>query len=1308
MYAQLKTLPKLFFCLLLVASLGISRETKQKKIQIHKTVGPLTFNEIDNMEEFFLIKSSALQQKRQELIKKISTLIPQEKVAKKRDGLKLRLAAIYLEEYQGSMGIAYREYDEQVKKQKANHKPLPETKPDLSQALGALENAHQLYEYFYKTFPTHAKRDEILYYYAYILLEKRKVEQSMALFQELYQKHPDSRFATKAMVQVADYDFTQYHFKEALAGYERILLKKKDNVFTYALYKKAWCFYNLQQPSLMIDLLKEVIRMETGSAHGNLSVQTEAIRDLALPLVDLGRQDEGIEFYAPFEKKIYQQGMETLAALSLDRGDYANSKKIYQLLIDKDATELKNIQYEARIIEGLRLQEHKKEMIARIYAIFPLYGPESRWFEYNSDHAVERREGIGKLEEISRKYALEFHAEAQKTNNDQLYQMASEVYLQHLKYFGDYAEANALRFNLAEIFFRQKRYPQAAENYLLVYRDEAQKDSLRRDSLFSALLSLSSVILQEKNLASQETKKKKQAKEEVKKVEITKTESQFAGLGEEFIAKYPEDKENPGLLFELSQIYFRDAQFDKAMEKSWQLVNKHPTYSNTKKSAYLIIEILNNQKEYEKLTTACRKFLFEKAFNQPEFREDIARILRETEIKRISLYEESGKFKRAAELYLKFVIRHAKEVSPLHEVALFNASVNFEKAGMKKEALETEERFVREFPGSAKLKEAYLALAKSYEAFARLGEAAKIYEKFSHYYPTQEEGKHALRLASLYYWGNGNFSEAEKLMLRNIEQHPKSKKELEEDLSIFYLSQKNGTALSAYYLKQKRKEETLEAQFSYLVKATEAVRGFDPKAFETLRGQAERLARKNKESLQKSSLGATFLAKVAFWKASELQSQFDSLSLGRSVAQVEKRFLDKFNLLKEMEAAYAETAAFDGKELGLESLFKTAEAYHTLIEQVLEAPEPKGLSAKALDEYRSGVRASLVTPLKTKALALATQCLNYSKTYNLHSRKTAGCYQIAAQEDPSHFVVVRTAYLPSLILEVAAPEKSAFPIALSEITTKNYPIQSSSLFNVKKSRLPEVEEDTASAIPLEVSLQSLGAKRLAEVEEVVAKGADKPNSLNALNLARIQSPQKAIAQIHQAIETSPDNMHLMNLLAVAYLESGNFAAARVIWLSMGARGVDEAFIWNNLGVLSMMENQEETARGYFLEATKEKFSKFPLLNLGFLALAYRNGEEAKQYFEKAAGLDNDDVTAKIGSGIADIQLEKFDAARSQLTECAKVYRIEPYSKLSLGLLLKDHFKDPLITNQILDLASQQRDITNEKYDFNSLLNAMVR
>src|SRR6185312_2139511 len=114
--------------------------------------------------------------------------------------------------------------------------------------------------------------------------------------------------------------------------------------------------------------------------------------------------------------------------------------------------------------------------------------------------------------------------------------------------------------------------------------------------------------------------------------------------------------------------------------------------------------------------------------SKSQFRSDVGDILRKAELKRIQLAESKGDYKEAADNYVEYTKEYGAQDPALHEKALYNAGVDYSKAGQIILAAETQERFLRMFPKSTLRENMLLQVAKTYESLANFEKAAVYFE----------------------------------------------------------------------------------------------------------------------------------------------------------------------------------------------------------------------------------------------------------------------------------------------------------------------------------------------------------------------------------------------------------------------------------------------------------------------------------------------------------------------------------------------------------------------------------------------------
>ncbi len=1240
-------------------------------------------------------KTRLLAQKRKGLIEDIKRFLREARSEKQKLELSLRLGSLYLEDYRAltAASIGAGGASGAGGADEAGQKAATLT------SRASLDKALSIYKALLSKYPDHPKSDEMLYSLALASVDKGKMDSAMHYFQKL--SLMKSRYAGDAFIQLGDYYFDLNNFSKALDYFDKIIQTKNKRLLPYAVYKKAWCLYNNSQFLPAINHFKWVARID--NKESTIRVRQEAIRDIALPFVESRNIDEAIAFYANQDVSPKRQGLEVMAGLLLEQGAYTESIRIYSHLLEMDPNWKTNPSYEIGIVEALRSSNKTADSVDRLFSRFPLYSQGSTWYDINSNDPRNIAEFKMRFEETARKYALSFHAEGQKTKNTTLYDAAKSLYSKYLEYFPNTAHAPKIRFYMAEILFRQNDLSQAASEYYLIYEDKSA-GPLRIDAIRYSLAALDHLVnnvRKDQGLAQISSKTKKTLKVgDGKILPFSETEARFLKVGNEYIHNFGDQKDIPDVLYAQSYLRYSHRAFADAHQGFWNLIQRFPKHETAQGAAYLVLDILNQQGDYKGLITVCKQLLQNRDLSRPIFKADVASVLRQTELKRISQMEIAGEFKRAAEEYIEYTKAYGSQDDSLFEKALFNAGINFSKANLVLSGLEAHEHFLRRFPRSELREKALLGVAMGYESVALLDKSALYYEQFVREFPEHPQAQSAWRLAALYYWGSAHHRQAESLLVEFRKRYPDNKTVVMDLLDIFE-SQGLTTKQTQFYLNERAKKNISAAEYlslSFKIADIQLSRG---KLNKTLHGEISRAAKLYRKDLLKSPSGVDSLARLAFWETSTADSQFHGLHL--DLRNLSGRLKQKLVLLKSVDTQYTEIVRLGSRDWGLGSLYRSAYAYHQMALEVSQAPVPPELSREELDIYRAELNRELISPFKEKALLLSKTCLEKSQEFNLLSVWVTRCYDLASELDPQNYVAGRSYYLPPLTVAVAPQAESRIPIG--EFKVFNYPFYSSALFLVPVvertiSRLPELEmaSQVGGLGPRLIDYRSLADDRkniLTKLAGELKPGDGEMASFAFLNIFRCLNPQKATPHILKSIQSDPQNAALHNLLALSYLDQGNLTAAKVTWLSLMSRtdtGVhgSPAQSLNNLGVVAWMENKPAIAEEYWNEAIGHSNSKEASLNLGAVALKFRNGFEAKKHFERA-GDSVTDATRAVGHGVALLQNREFEAAREMLLSAAKRFKSDPYARLSIGYFLIDIEQKPGAAASILSEFAETHD-----------------
>lgn len=1255
-------------------------------------------NQMEESEDYTLEKIEVLSKKRRGLILDIRKFLREANDRDQKSELNLRLGSLYLEDYYSNLATAQQLYEQETKELTERGKKAKKPILDNSAAMASLNKARVIYKDLLHRYPNHHRRDEILFSLGVCSLDKGSDQEGMTYFKTLTDQYPKSKYVNDASVQLADHHFDRNQFSRAESYYDRIIATKNHPLIGYAKYKKAWCAYNAGRVRQSLEQFKWVITSEEHTTGSPLKIRTEALKDITLPFVDLKLLAESVNFFRNTGNPHFRGALETMALLYVEAADHDRAISLWETLLTHDPNHAKNPLYDINIIDALILKGQPNKAVSRLFSRLVNYHENSGWYEINASHPKIISESSEKFEELARRLAFGFHAEAQKTKNNVTYELARQLYSQYLEFFPRTSHSTQLRFFLAEILYRQKSYSKAGENYIRVHQD-TKDPALRLDAVRFALSSLDRELNSQRRKQglgeiSSKTGAKLKDDANLQLLPYSETENRFIEIAGLYLTAYPSGKDAPDVLFEISYLQYLHHDFGTAYKNFWVFLSKYSFHPASYSSAHLVLDILNRHKDYPKLIAACRRFLETRALSRAAFRAEVGHILRHSELKRIAALEERGQYKEAGDDYMEYTKAYGPQDENLFEKALFNASINYTKADQWGLAAETQEKFLRRFPRSAFAENMLLQVAKTHELLANFERAALYYEQFSSQFPKNQQAKNALRLAGLYFWGAGQSKRAETVMRSYLNIHASDPDHMlvEKDLLELYESQGDLGKQIAFYRRARESKTLPRPQLAaMMVHLIELEFERSGKRSPALMDEVLKAGRVRAEKSTQATPHA--IAKVMLWAMGGKEQEFYRLSLSRATRNVASTLQRKLDLLKELEKEYRYLGTSGGGEWVLASLYKTASIYRHLAEAITQAPVPAELTAEQVELYRNEVTKTMVKPFTEKALALIVQCLDKSQELNALTVWTPRCYGVASEMDPSRYPKVRTLYLPPMRIALILPTKDA-KTKRGDFEEYALPYYSTELFQMldraPAQHKPLLSLDRLSGDGFEVlpfSYQSLSDDRKTKFTKIAAD--EKPTSakllptFNYLNALRIVDPRSAILLIGNAIRKDPHETALHNLLALAYMEIGNYPAAKVCWLALNARGIKDASILNNLGVLALTLGKESQAIGHFQEASLGDSPKEALSNLAFISLKYRNGFEAKKYFERAMVFDKQDIALQAGFAVAMVQNRELDRARDDLTRLIRKYNGDPYARISLAYFIIDAEKELELARQIL-------------------------
>lgn len=695
--------------------------------------GAATFKVETRLDKKEIKRSRAADAKRDEAIDELKKLIPKAPDSRKAEMI-FRLAELYWEKSKYKYGLEMEDYEKAYTKwgdsgQKGNP---PDMKSYLRESELIKQNALKLYEKVLAEYPRYERNDEVLFYLGYNEYEAGNHKKAVRHYVTLTKQFPKSRLVADAYLQLGEHFFNNNDVLKARKAYERSLTSDEARVYNYALYKLAWCDYNLQEYQSGIEKLKKVIKLSNkGGDQRSVQLKAEALGDLAR---FFSYEDEVDTAYAYFVK----EGSEELAiryttrlgALFHDQGKWELEIKSYMLLLKKHPMNEKAPYLQASVVEAYSQMNDKAKVRRQVERLVDLYRPGTPWYKAQEARGQDGKAALEYAYDLTetklRDLVTEYHRDAQKRKDIPTYQLARDIYAKYLDAFGSTPAAYEMRFFYAEVLWALQEWEAAAVQYNQVatadIKDKKAAKKYARIAAYNQILAYEKIMVtgqssgdlksgmrivekksKGKSDAGQVTKIRltglKEGKSYVEQEipEVEKKLSEACDLYFKIAEK--DDPELPAIKFKAAYLYYKHNHFVEAAKRYFEIIDRWPSDPLSKKGAHLILDSLNVQKKWDELAHYAGKFHENPKLSRrdPKFAAEVQELLegasylsiQEAEQKAQALTEAEPKreaLASAATRFMDFQKRFAK--SDYADEALFSAELIYDKANELDRAIE--------------------------------------------------------------------------------------------------------------------------------------------------------------------------------------------------------------------------------------------------------------------------------------------------------------------------------------------------------------------------------------------------------------------------------------------------------------------------------------------------------------------------------------------------------------------------------------------------------------------------------------------
>ena len=941
------------------------------------------------------------------------------KTSRRRD-LRLRLGSLYIEKARLIEYRLYEKYDQEMERFNAKqrkHRPRLNLKPTYVY----INKAIKLFETYRKQFSKDKNMDQVLFFLGVSYFKRGRLEKGRVMYEDLVKRFPKSEYINDVNFELGEYYFNKSNWKRAAGYYRKIAIQRQLRLYSFALYKLAWCRFKMGQTKRAIANLEAVIREGErqkmkknigADGAGRLHFAGEARGDLVLFYSHSNRPPALAFDY--FQKtadspKNARKMLRELAYSYLDRGNLSGVRITFKQLIDDNPNDPMAYEYQYQIIRAYTYAGSRQVFLRELKQWLIRYGPKSDWADENSGSEESLKKAFSLMELTVRNYALRMHQSYRKTKGKVARDQSLFSYELYNNHFVKSAHADQMRFFYGELLFDLRRYNPAARQYMYVVEHFPQ-------SKYYETASLNSVLTFEKNLPTSAQIAKRVGKK-VRFVPFTRPVRNFQKTAQVYVNRFPKKSNVPAILYKMASLHYEFNHHKEALAQFWNLIERYPTGQYTEHSANLILDIYNLTKNFAGLRQAALRLLKNKVIANSDSSVEIRKILSQVSLKSAEELAKSKKYLRSARLYKAFADNHPR--SPLRGTAYYNAAINFKKSG---DALQTLSLYkkVLQYPkvGGKNLRRTILKETPGlYQKIGKYMSAAEGFVSYAGAFPQDPASADFWFNAALIYDGFNRYTQAEQAYLKYFQ---KSKKR-DKTQALYLLAELN-----------KRRGRPVQAVSYYnqfLNKGSSDGRALVLSAFTVAEikkarkqiTESKKWYRRTVSLHKKFKAGVYYSAQAQFNLVYDTYREFIKIRIPanpKRQRQVVQKKLSLFNKLKEDLKG---VIRFDSGYQVTSALVLIGMASEHIGDAIYNSPLPKGLNRQEIKQYKEGLKKTAL-PFKREAVKNYRLAVEKARSLSAYNEEwlTKAVVRLSALEGKSSIAVdplLRQKVLPVMLYD---------------------------------------------------------------------------------------------------------------------------------------------------------------------------------------------------------------------------------------------------------------------------------------------------
>jgi tetratricopeptide (TPR) repeat protein len=635
-----------------------------------------------------------------------------------------------------------------------------------------------------KDHPNYKRMDEVLFSLGFSLEEMKQFDRARQVYHRLIKNHPQSDYIPNAYLSFAEYYFQEGDMRAAKQFYAKVteIPPERNKVYGYALYKQAWCDFNLEDFKASLQHFVETI--EFGTQHPEAAnvqnLVTQSRRELVVPYAQVGDPVKALDFFRRFSKDDEQAyGMyESLGELYFDTGQWPKVITVYHKLMAERSADDKVCYWQTRVTNAVISSAPKAKQVVEIERMVELYEAFNAGKHKDESKQVCKQAAASVLIDSATAWHREaIGTETQPGTNDRsTMELSAKLYRGLLKSFPemeqmefpdidkrDWPTEYKVSYYYAELLWKMENWAQCGPAFDHVLQVNP-KGEYTEDAAYASVLCYNKQYQTtfaegEKAVKHRAEKPSKGRKKDAdaeqaeliakfKPKEFSPLEAGMLNAYQRYVCFVPNSEDLPTIKYRRARIYYETNHFEEAAILFKDIAFNHTDTDLSVFAANLYLDSLNVIGSYsspgrpacfDEMTESIEPLanLYCKTDEAREANAELCNVLQQLRCdllrKKAETLQANSEYKKAAQLYVNLFREHS-ECGRLEEV-LYNAALNFEAARLLGRAIKVRRVLVDKYPESEWAERAIYLIGANFHALAMYDMAAENYEKFGSKYP---------------------------------------------------------------------------------------------------------------------------------------------------------------------------------------------------------------------------------------------------------------------------------------------------------------------------------------------------------------------------------------------------------------------------------------------------------------------------------------------------------------------------------------------------------------------------------------------